>query len=103
MTRSLATVPTRGVSTPPRPPHLCLLGGFVLLLNGAPVTLPVHAQRVLASLSLQDPGPPWPPRVRLAERLWSDAPADRSQASLRTALWRIRQADPTLVRASREV
>src|SRR5256885_14136490 len=33
----------------------------------------------------------------LAERLWPDSSAERSRASLRTALWRIRRECPSLV------
>jgi DNA-binding SARP family transcriptional activator len=33
----------------------------------------------------------------LAERLWVDSPPDRSRASLRTAIWRIRCADADLL------
>lgn len=84
-------------------PKLALLGCFSLVVNESRVSLPIHAQRVLAYLSLTQP-PAWAghPRSELAERLWSDVSADRSNASLRTALWRIRQADRQLVRASRD-
>jgi DNA-binding SARP family transcriptional activator len=84
------------------PPRLCLLGGFTLLIRDAPVDIPIHAQRVLAYLSLVRPTQPAHPRTGLADRLWGSVPVERAQASLRTALWRIRQADPQLVRASRE-
>lgn len=90
---------SRGARTPPR---LRLLGGFTLTVRGDAVPLPVHAQRVLAYLAVVSPGRPGHVRTGLAERLWTDAPADRSAGSLRTALWRIRQADAGLVRASRE-
>jgi len=83
-------------------PQLILLGGFKLIVHGSPVTVPIHAQRVLAYLSVVQPNQPVHPRASLAERLWSDVPANRSHASLRTALWRIRQADTHLVQASRE-
>jgi DNA-binding SARP family transcriptional activator len=84
-------------------PKLALLGGFCLVVKGSSVSLPIHAQRVLAYLSLSQPRTqPGHPRPGLAERLWSDVPADRSYASLRTALWRIRQADKQLVLASRD-
>jgi DNA-binding SARP family transcriptional activator len=66
------------------------------------VDLPIHAQRVLAYLSLAQPTQAAHLRTGLADRLWSSVSAERSHASLRTALWRIRQADPQLVRASRE-
>jgi DNA-binding SARP family transcriptional activator len=87
---------------PPAPPRLCLLGGFNLVVQDAPVDIPIHAQRVLAYLSLMRPTPRGHLRARLAFRLWESVPVERAHASLRTALWRIRQADPQLVRASRE-
>jgi DNA-binding SARP family transcriptional activator len=84
------------------PPRLGLLGGFWLVVDGSGVDLPIHAQRVLAYLSLMPLGTHTDlPRAGLAQRLWGDVSVDRSNASLRTALWRIRQADEQLVRASR--
>jgi DNA-binding SARP family transcriptional activator len=85
-----------------RPSKLDLLGGFSLVVNGLSVTLPIHAQRVLAYLSLVQPVQSPHLRAGLAERLWYEVTTERSHASLRTALWRIRQADPSLVQASRE-
>ena len=85
-----------------RSSKLDLLGGFSLVVNGSSVALPIHAQRVLAYLSLVRPVQSPHLRVGLAERLWYEVTTERSQASLRTALWRIRQADPSLVQASRE-
>jgi DNA-binding SARP family transcriptional activator len=84
------------------PPRVCLLGGFALVLDGSAAALQIHAQRVLAYLCLARPAHLDHPRTGLAERLWGTVPVERSQASLRTALWRIRRADPHLVRASRE-
>lgn len=84
------------------PPRVFLLGGFNLVVRDQPVDLPIHAQRVLAYLSLVQPTQRAHLRAGVADRLWESAPAKRGQASLRTALWRIRQADPRLVRASRE-
>lgn len=84
------------------PPKLSLLGGFSLVVNGSPVTVRVHAQRVLAYLSLIQPAQPTHLRAGLAEFLWDKVPVERSHASLRTALWRIRQADTHLVQVSRE-
>ena len=85
------------------PPKLCLLGGFSLVVNGSSVALPIHAQRVLAYLSIVQPRQPTHLRAGLAELLWAGASAERSHASLRTALWRIRQAHRCLVNASREM
>lgn len=84
------------------PSRLSLLGGFSLVVNGSSVDVRINAQRLLAYLSLGQPGRLTHLRAALAERLWGEVPAERSHASLRTALWRIRQADSHLVRASRE-
>jgi DNA-binding SARP family transcriptional activator len=92
------------MTSPTRLPasRLCLLGGFSLVVGSSPVTLPIHAQRVLAYLSVVLSTQPTHLRAGLAEQLWDGVTAERSHASLRTALWRIRQADPGLVHASRE-
>jgi DNA-binding SARP family transcriptional activator len=89
----------------PSQPHcatLGLLGGFSLVIGDLPVALPVHAQRVLAYLALTSADRPPYSRSALAERLWSGSTVARSQASLRTALWRIRQASQMLVNAGRD-
>jgi DNA-binding SARP family transcriptional activator len=77
---------------------LQLLDGFRLEVEGNDVVLPTHAQRVVAYLAVSGRSQP---RQLLAERLWTDAPSDRCQASLRTALWRIRQCDAHIVRSNR--
>ncbi len=87
---------------PPAQGSLSLLGGFSLVVSGTRIAIPIHAQRVLAYLSLVQPAHTTHLRAALAEQLWTEVPAERSQASLRTALWRIRQADPHLVRAARD-
>jgi DNA-binding SARP family transcriptional activator len=87
---------------PPNPTRLCLLGGFNLIVQDARVDLPIRAQRVLAYLSLVQPTQWAHHRTGLADRLWGSVSVERSHASLRTALWRIRRADPQLVPASRE-
>lgn len=99
--RGVAMTPTASSSIPHRlsTARLDLLGGFNIEINGTAVMLPIHAQRVLAYLAIADRGRPACTRSLLAERLWSDVTSDRSQASLRTALWRIRRADRRLVRA----
>lgn len=83
------------------PAALRLLGGFQLIVDGAQVRLPVDAQRVLGYLALVPPGQPAQARPRVAECLWLDASKRRSMASLRTALWRIRQVGDDIVHASR--
>ena len=82
--------------------RLSLLGSFSLAVDGSQIPIRIQAQRVLAYLSLVQPAQLEHLRAGLAERLWGDVPIERSQASLRTALWRIRQADPWLIRVTRE-
>jgi DNA-binding SARP family transcriptional activator len=77
-------------------PRLQLLDRFELRVHGEVCPLPTHAQRVLAFLALQGRQQV---RSTLAERLWLEMPSHRPQANLRTALWRIRQADRALVAA----
>ncbi|WP_280403162.1 AfsR/SARP family transcriptional regulator [Nocardia brasiliensis] len=77
--------------------QLSLFGGFELRVAGAKVVLPVHAQRVLAYLALHRMTVAECGRRVLAERLWENSSPDRSSASLRTALWRIRRAGPGLL------
>jgi hypothetical protein len=94
---------TQATPHPARAPlRLSLLGSFSLVVGGRRASLPIHAQRVLAYLSIAQPGRSAYLRSSLAERLWSDVTTERARASLRTALWRIRQADKWLVRASRD-
>lgn len=76
---------------------LSLFGGFVLTIGGARVALPMHARRVLAYLSLQPMPNNGCNRQLLAQRLWIDSPPDRSRASLRTAMWKIRVINPLLL------
>lgn len=77
--------------------ELRLLGGFSLQISGTPIALPMHSRRVLAYLSLMHTQSFSCDRGVLAERLWPDAATDRSRASLRTALWRLRRASQHLV------
>lgn len=91
--------------TPPQqcpPPRLFLLGGFNLAVNGSPVTMPIHVQRVLAYLALVQPAQRTYLRAGVAQHLWDGVSFKRSHANLRTALWRIHQVDPRLVWTSRE-
>src|SRR5262249_15135141 len=57
----------------------------------------MNAQRVLAWLCVGRRTHLTEPRSVLAERLWAETTLERAQASLRTALWRIRQAGTRLV------
>jgi DNA-binding SARP family transcriptional activator len=86
---------------PPEPVAVRLLDGFRVHVGRREMALPIHAQRVLAYLALSRPGESQR-RTPLAERLWPECSYERAQASLRTSLWRIRQADGRLVHADRE-
>ena len=77
-------------------------GGFALRVRGDTVALPMHSRRVLAYLSLDKIANHDCDRGVLAERLWPDATVERSRASLRTSLWRIRRANPDLVTGARD-
>lgn len=77
--------------------RVALLGGFALRVGGVGVSLPLPAQRVLAYLCLTTPRGATCPRPTLAERLWDSSSMQRAHANLRTALWRVRRADPGLV------
>jgi DNA-binding SARP family transcriptional activator len=67
-----------------------LLGGFRLLHDGRPVTVPRGLQRTIALVGLR----PGATRAHLAGLLWPDTSEERALSSLRTALWRLRQ-DPS--------
>src|SRR5215204_6011637 len=84
------------------PAELSLFGGFTLHVTGNRVHLPRHARRVLAYLALSTTRTNDIDRRLLAQRLWPDSPPDRSAASLRTALWRIRKEDDRLLHTDRE-
>jgi DNA-binding SARP family transcriptional activator len=66
--------------------RLVLLGGFSLRHGDDPVDFPLSAQRLLAFLALQNRPLQ---RGHVAGALWPRASERRSQASLRTALWRV--------------
>ncbi len=89
-------------------PRLSLLNGFELSVRDEPVELPLSAQRVLAFLALHDRPLQ---RIFVAGSLWCDASESHANASLRTALWRLRRpgragvvdATTTHLRIGREV
>jgi DNA-binding SARP family transcriptional activator len=86
---------------PRSPVFVHLLNRFRLNIADGEVVLPVHAQRVLAFLAVSRWSGLPQHRTAVAERLWCDNPQERAQASLRTAIWRIRKADDRLVRVDR--
>jgi DNA-binding SARP family transcriptional activator len=70
-------------------PRLALLGAFGLSHEGREVLLSMPARRVLAFLALQDRAVL---RDHVAEMLWLDSTQDRAAGSLRSALFKLRQA-----------
>ncbi len=76
--------------------RLKLLGGFEVACSQGILQLPLAAQRLLAFLGLRRR-----PLLRshVAGALWVDSPEQRSQASLRSTLWRVNRADHELVDA----
>jgi DNA-binding SARP family transcriptional activator len=97
----VADVPSSGPAVLDVPVLVRLLDGFGLDIGHREVTLPVHAQRVLAFLALSRPVGMPQRRTVLAETLWCGGSHERAQASLRTSIWRIRQAGAKLVHADR--
>jgi DNA-binding SARP family transcriptional activator len=69
--------------------RLDLMGSFALTLATRPVRLPMSAQRLIAFLALSRKPVS---RLYVAGHLWPDASEARAAASLRSALWRVRQA-----------
>jgi DNA-binding SARP family transcriptional activator len=69
-----------------------------LQIDGIGVDLPLNAQRLVAFLALRDHPSP---RLYVAGSLWLDSEEERSNASLRSAIWRVGQAAPGLIHASK--
>jgi DNA-binding SARP family transcriptional activator len=76
------------------PVALSLLGSFEVRVATGPVALPRAGQRLVSYLALQDRPVE---RAHVAGRLWLDATEQHAQASLRTALWRVRIPGHALV------
>jgi DNA-binding SARP family transcriptional activator len=94
---------TRTVSTADRPTssnqdlaavQLELVRGFTLRRGRQLLPVAASAQRLVALLAVQDR-----PVLRLhaATTLWPDSSEERSSASLRSALWRLRANEPSAV------
>jgi DNA-binding SARP family transcriptional activator len=77
---------------------LRLLGGFALSMAGAPVTLPVNGQRLLAYLSIRGQVP----RPVVAGTLWPDVSEHNAHGSLRTTMWRLHRGGARLVETKGE-
>jgi DNA-binding SARP family transcriptional activator len=82
---------------PARTVSLNLLHGFELTGSDGPLVLPLGEQRILAFLALHERGLH---RLFVAGSLWLDSSEQRANASLRTALWRLRRPDRRLVDAT---
>jgi DNA-binding SARP family transcriptional activator len=74
-----------------------LLRGFEVSAEGRLVSLPFSAQRVVAFLALHDRPVQ---RLYVAGTLWLNSTEERANASLRTALWRLRRPNCRLVEAT---
>ena len=77
--------------------RLRLLGGFALNRGEKRLDVPLAAQRVLAFLAVQKRSVD---RVAVSGALWLESSEEHASASLRTALWRLRQIAGEAVRAN---
>jgi DNA-binding SARP family transcriptional activator len=77
--------------------ELRLLNAFGLNSDGASVSLPMSAQRLVAFVALHNR-----PLLRpyVAGSLWLDTPDERAAANLRSALWRINRLSRPLIEAA---
>jgi DNA-binding SARP family transcriptional activator len=78
-----------------RPYHLRLLDGFHLEHRGLALATPHAVCRLIAFLGLRARSS----RMEVAGTLWPEVPESKAHASLRSALWRLRQmtVDPLVV------
>ena len=74
-----------------------LLGGFGLFVDRRTAQVPLAAQRVVALLALRRRAVA---RTEVSGTLWPDATETHANGCLRTALWRLRRTEPTLVAAT---
>jgi DNA-binding SARP family transcriptional activator len=77
--------------------RLALLSGFELRCHGERIDVPLSAQRLLAFLALHDRPLQ---RSYVAGTLWMDSTEERANASLRSALWRLRRPGTPLVEST---
>lgn len=73
--------------------QLRLLDAFELRIDGTARGLTRGAQHLLAYLGLH----PTAERTRIGDSLWPDVSEEQAQASLRTAVWRLRKVYPDLL------
>lgn len=85
----------RQVDRPPaRRTRVCLLSGFDVARDDRQLELPLVGARLVAYLALQRRPVS---RSAVAGVLWPESTQERAQASLRSALWRVRRADGEMV------
>jgi DNA-binding SARP family transcriptional activator len=77
--------------------RLCLLGGFELLAPGLPEQPPLHVQRLLAFLALQQHPLQ---RAYVAGHLWFELTQEHANGCLRSTLWRMSRFPLQLVEAT---
>jgi DNA-binding SARP family transcriptional activator len=82
-----------------RPLELCLLGGFELRCDGAPLHITIAAERLLAFLAIRARPVQ---RPYLAGSLWADSSQEHSTGSLRSALWRLGRSGHRVIEADAE-
>jgi DNA-binding SARP family transcriptional activator len=77
--------------TPPDEGHravkLLMLDGFRIVVDQQSLSIPLSARRVVAFVALRGRSS----RAEVAGTLWPEVPDPKAQASLRTALWRLRR------------
>jgi len=86
------------IAVPPEV-RLALTRWFLVTVDGGEVDIPPAGQRLVAFLALR--GQPME-RAHVAGSLWPETREKRAQASLRSALWRVRLVCPLLIHATRD-
>ena len=77
--------------------RVTLLGTFGVTCDGAPVSLPMGVQRVVAFVALHS-RPVLRPYV--AGSLWPNTADERAGANLRSVLWRLHRTRPEIIEAA---
>lgn len=83
--------------TPGSERHLGLLRGFRLAYDGNAVSVPMGAQRLLALVALHNRPVQ---RCYVSGTLWAESTEENAAGSLRSALWRVRSIDDSLVEST---
>lgn len=74
-------------------------GGFGVLRNGEPISLPRDVERLIGLLSVRSGQAP---RSLVAATLWDSGDDERVLGNLRSALWRVRRCHPELITADNQ-